>query len=205
MKFFDSSVDYSKLTFGSPVKSADGKYFISTLHENDQVLVRFNSWLTCNTNLMMNNEKASQIDVTLKIPEYIETVRDFEENLLQKAKELKDEWFPEKGITNEYLDSAFMSSLKPIKKSQDHVMKIRTSREMEAYTNDQKEIELSDVKENSEVGLIVNMQGLWFTKTRFGIVWKIMQIKLKKPKTKREYMFDDDDNVDDDNLYPDVE
>jgi hypothetical protein len=50
------------------------------------------------------------------------------------------------------------------------------------------------------------MDGLWFTKSRFGLTWKVVQAKIKKEKApSRKYMFDDDVSPEPelDNVFPD--
>ena len=55
------------------------------------------------------------------------------------------------------------------------------------------------------VSCIVHLSGIWFTKSRFGVVWKVIQIKLNKEKEKKICLFEDadDDEYDDmENAFP---
>lgn len=208
---FDSSIDYSKITFSSPVVQGD-RYFIQSLHETEPIVSQFNRWMQCKTDLVDPEGKvSSQMDVHIAgtesgVSPFIEFASDFEDAMLKAAKEKKGEWFPGKEISDEWLDSAFHSGFKQVKKSNDAVMRLRISKDMHVYTSDREEAELGDIKEGSQVALIILMDGLWFTKSRFGLTWKIVQAKIKKEKApSRKYMFDDDVSPEPelDNVFPD--
>jgi hypothetical protein len=51
------------------------------------------------------------------------------------------------------------------------------------------------------------LSGIWFTKSRFGVVWKVFQIKMNPEKKPKEMcLFDDadDDECDEmENAFPD--
>jgi hypothetical protein len=154
---------------------------------------------------------SSQIDVHVGgtesgVSPFIEFTSDFEDAMLKAAKEKKGEWFPGKEISDEWLDSAFHSGFKQVKKSNDVVMRLRISKDIHVYTSDREETELGDIKDGSTIALIILMDGLWFTKSRFGLTWKVVQAKIKKEKApSRKYMFDDDATPEPelDNVFPD--
>lgn len=208
---FDSSIDYSKITFSSPVVQGD-RYFIQALHETEPIVSQFNRWMRSKTDLVDAEGKvASQMDVHIAgtesgVSPFIEFASDFEDAMLKAAKEKKGDWFPGKEISDEWLDNAFHSGFKQVKKSNDAVMRLRISKDMHVYTSDREEAELGDIKEGSQVALIILMDGLWFTKSRFGLTWKVVQAKIKKDKApSRKYMFDDDATPEPelDNVFPD--
>lgn len=208
---FDSSIDYSKITFSTPVVKGD-RYFIQALHETDPIVSQFNRWMTSKTDLVDADGKVSSyMDVSIPgtesgVSPFIEFASDFEDAVLKAAKEKKGEWFPGKEISDEWLDTAFHSGFKQVKKSNDAVMRFRMSKDTHVYTSDREEADVADIKDGSTVALIILMDGLWFTKSRFGLTWKVVQAKIKKDKApSRKYMFDDDvaPEPDLDNVFPD--
>lgn len=208
---FDSSIDFSKISFDKPVMQGD-RYFIPARYEgSERILIQFNSWMTCNADLS-NEEGVTKptLDVLISgkdnsVSPFIELVSDYEEAMVKAAKELKSDWFPDKEITDDYIDSAFHASFKPIKKTHDAIMRLRTSKELQIYTSEKEETTSVDIKEGSKIAMIVLMDGVWFSKNRFGITWKVVQMKIHKQKeSSKKYMFDDDVEVERelDNVFP---
>jgi leucyl aminopeptidase (aminopeptidase T) len=167
--------------------------------------------MTCNADLS-NEEGVTKptLDVLISgkdnsVSPFIELVSDYEEAMVKAAKELKSDWFPDKEITDDYIDSAFHASFKPIKKTHDAIMRLRTSKELQIYTSEKEETTSVDIKEGSKIAMIVLMDGVWFSKNRFGITWKVVQMKIHKQKeSSKKYMFDDNVEVERelDNVFP---
>ena len=207
---FDSTIDYSKIAFSTPVVQGD-RYFIQAQHETDPILTQFNRWMRSKTDLVNDEGVVSPtLDVLISgrdtaVSPFIEFVSDFEDAMLKAAKEKKGEWFPGKDISNDWLDGAFHAGFKQVKKSNDAVMRLRVSKDMHVYTSEREDATAVDVKDGSTIAIIVQMEGLWFTKSRFGLTWKVMQTKIKNEKApSRRYMFDDDAVPDPvlDNVFP---
>jgi hypothetical protein len=212
---FDSSIDYSKITFAKPVMQGD-RYFIQAVHgegdKSERIVTQFNKWMTCKTDMVSSDGKqASQIEVIIPgkdgmVSPFIEFISDFDEAMMKAAKDKKDVWFPGKEITDEWLDQAFHNSFKQVKKSFDATVRIRVSKELEVYTSERIETSTEDVCDGSRIAMIVMMDGVWFTKSRFGLTWKVVQMKVHKEKEPtRKYMFDDEvtSTIDMDNVFPD--
>ena len=126
--------------------------------------------------------------------------------MLKMTKEKKGEWFPDKEISDEWLDQAFQSGFKQIKKSNDATMRFRVSKDLDVYTSEKEETTPDEIKDGVNIAIIALMDGLWFTKSRFGLTWKVVQAKVKKDKApSRKYMFDDDAVPEPvlDNVFPD--
>ena len=135
----------------------------------------------------------------------MQLLREAEDQMLALAKDNKEKWFPDQDITDDYLDNAFMSFVKPIKKSNDVNFRMRKSSKLSVYNHRKEEIDEEDVSEGKLVSCIVHLSGIWFTKSRFGVVWKVIQIKLNKEKEKKICLFEDadDDEYDDmENAFP---
>ena len=108
----NNSIDYSNVQFGDPTKGNDNKYFIKSTIEDSDIFLQLKD-------LHCLSEIESTFDVKMTNENNICTIREAEDQMLALAKDNKEKWFPDQEITDDYLDNAFMSFVKPIKKSSD--------------------------------------------------------------------------------------
>ena len=202
----DSNVHFDKITFSQPIKHGD-KYFIRAKYEEDKVLIKYNSWGTNVKDLMNEGDLSTSMEIFLKggenVNQLVEFLIDLEEGMIKRAKEDKDIWFPEKGLTDEYLDDSFQSTIKMAKKTKDATIKLRTSKDMVAYDSKKEEVTLDNIVQDTTIGVIMAMDGVWFSKNKFGLTLKVVQVRIKKEKESRKCMFDENDEEEQENVYPD--
>jgi len=196
-----NSIDYSAVKFDEPAKGTDGKYFIRTHCDEEDILFQLSKVET-------KSQIASSFDVAVSNQDNIDLLREGEDQMLALAKDNKENWFPDSGITDEYLDNAFMSFVKPVKKTSDVNFRMRTSSRLVVFDKTKEEVEPEEIEEGMYVSCIVQLSGIWFTKSRFGVVWKVFQVKQipKKEKKKVVCLFedaDDDDYDEMENAFPD--
>jgi hypothetical protein len=202
---FDESLHDMK--YGN-IRKVSENYFIpiGILEESsmDKIYFQFNKITSPTT--VDENTKVMDVRVSEDISELIREVEDL---ICEKTKENLDEWFPGKGLTESYIDTAFMTSLKKIKKTHDCIFKPRVSMDMIIFNEDKTEIDFSDLDADIKLNAIFHLAGIWFTNTRFGVTWKIEQLLVRNRKgslTNGQYLFDsvsDDDEEDLDNVFPD--
>ena len=140
----------------------------------------------------------------IKNEKLLEFVKDCDEQFLNLAKENKEIFFPDQNITDNYLEQAFMSSIKSSKKT--NIFKVRTSSVLGIFSSNKDVLTCDDIEINDKLSIIVQISGLWFTKTRFGITWMLKQIKKNEIKVDKvgENLFLDDEESDDlGNVFPD--
>ena len=199
VKLANNTIDYTEVEFGSPMKGKDGKYFIGTTLESEDILFQLKK-LKCKSGV------GSTFDVQVTQDNNVELLREAEDQMLALAKDNKDKWFPDQDITDDYLDIAFMSFIKPIKKSNEVNFRMRTSSRLGVYNVAKEEVDSEDVEEGKGCSCITQLSGIWFTKSRFGVVWKVFQIKMNPDKKPKEMcLFDDadDDECDEmENAFP---
>lgn len=206
MSVLDINIDWEQLEYGNPKKRTDGNYFITTqikeCEENPSKPLYFQFNKTVIEKDLEQTTKS--FDLRMSDSDINGFIQDAEEMVLNAAKENKESWFPSAEITDGYLDTAFMSSIKQIKKSHDIYVKVRVSNNMKVFDSQKNEISIEELKEKENLGLIVNMAGIWFTKTRFGITWMVEQIKVPKSKKIKEFMFEEEEEEAElDNVFPD--
>lgn len=199
--FFNKNVNFEGFSFGSPIKGPDNKYFVSASVNSEDIICQF-SRLLCKNTL---DSESSSLECVFADTNAKEFFNDCDDHMLAFCKDNKEAWFNSADISDAYLDNAIMPSIKSVKKSDSYAVKFRTSQQMTVFDSSKEEIELSSIVQDSKISVIVQLAGLWFTKTRFGITWKLKQIKLnnEKPKSSGLYLFDDVEDDELDNVFPD--
>tara|TARA_B100001094_G_scaffold331814_1_gene401472 strand:- start:16986 stop:17588 length:603 start_codon:yes stop_codon:yes gene_type:complete len=168
--FFNKSPEYEKIIFHNAIKTQDGKYFIKFDKEGDEILGQFTP------KIKINSIKESSIDVKISKKEHIEFIKEIDDFVVNACKEHKQNWFNNEDITDSYVEQAFMSSYKNIKKSEEITLNLRIAKDIQIFSKSKEEIDLKKINENSLISFICQIEGIWFTKTRFGVTWKIRQI-----------------------------
>lgn len=210
MSVFNKGADFSKIVFGKPSKGKDGRYFIpcNLLGDDGQpsteVYNQFNKQV-----LLTSQLTGAGIDFHLANDEDIDFIKECDDFALAKCKEMKQEWFSSEDITDSYVEQAFMNSLKEVKKQKGVVVfKTRTAKDLTVFNSAKDVIEASEVEENAKVSVIVQLAGLWFTATRFGVTWMLRQVKqqdsIKQKKIGASMFVDDEEDEQElDNVFPD--
>ena len=179
--------ELNNASFSTPKKLSNGKYFISIDVSNEPLMFQLTKIKAQFT------DNSSELFLT---PELGEFVKDMEEQVVTIAKKHKETWFPGKEIDDTFFDTAIMPALKVVKKQ--GTLKAQINESCMAFNSAKEEIERTEISSDSNISTIINISGIWFTKTRFGLSWKVAQIKLhglpKPPKG--QCLFDDDDEDD---------
>jgi hypothetical protein len=204
--FFNKSPDFSNVEFGTPIKGNDGKYFVSAFvkeeMQSNEIICQFGPRLQTKNSLSSESTSLECIFADNQLKDFI---TDCDDHMLAFCKDNKEAWFNSTDISDSYLDNAMFPSFKQVKKTDSYVIKLRTSSVMNIFDSSKEEIDITSITEDSKVSVIVQFAGLWFTKTRFGLTWKIKQIKLhnEKPRSSGKYLFEDAPDEDLDNVFPD--
>jgi hypothetical protein len=204
--FFNKSPDFNNVEFGNPIKGNDGKYFVSAFvkeeTQSNELICQFGPRLQAKSSL---TAESTSLECIFADPQLKDFITDCDDHMLAFCKDNKETWFNSTDISDSYLDNAMFPSFKQVKKTDSCVIKLRTSSVMNIFDSSKEEIDIDNITEDSKVSIIVQLAGLWFTKTRFGLTWKIKQIKLhnEKPKSAGKYLFEDAEDEDLDNVFPD--
>tara|TARA_B110000027_G_scaffold72330_1_gene77058 strand:+ start:513 stop:1142 length:630 start_codon:yes stop_codon:yes gene_type:complete len=207
---FNNSPDFEKIIFSKPVKCSDGKYFVAAAVSEDaesiskDILCQFGPNMLCKDDL----KDSSGINLHFSNQAINDFISDCDEHLLCKAKDHKENWFPSTDITDTYLENALMPSCKSLKKPNNvYNIKMRISKNLVVFNGNKETVEKDDVLGDSKVSVIVQLAGLWFTKTRFGLSWVVKQLKMHESEKSLKVgmcLFENDDNEEElDNVFPD--
>lgn len=171
---------YMMPTFYSDDKNTLSKMFVQTpkmiLHSEPITAGNVQPFVT------FNSEDPS-------ITSMLKSVEDF---VLQQLKLNKDEWFVNKGIDDVFLENGLTSTV-----LKSNVYRFRLMDDVQVYDGAKNPMKVDDVKKGDVFKCIIQLTGLWFTPSRWGVTWKVMQMKLPS-RTKtidkyNQYMFNDED------------
>ena len=208
--FFNKSPDFANISFSKPIKGQDDRYFVACLHKNgsapaSEVLCQFSKQVA--TTAPLNGQCA---EFAIACEDTVDFVKECDDAIVNMCKEHKIDWFSSDEITDSYIEQAFMPSLKDAKKQKNtFILKTRTCKDTIAFNSSKERVELDELHANAKVSIIVQLHGIWFTKTRFGLTWRIRQLKIHETERLNKFgtslFVEDDADIDDediDNVFP---
>lgn len=199
-KLNDIPIDFSKYSFGKPEKG-DGFWamYVSTKddHDNDTNLFFQSPKMTFSTEFETNDKETvddhahpDYVDLSCDNDDFIQLINSLDECFMSAIKSNAEEWFPGKNIDDTFLE---VGQVKNLRKG--NLMKFTVTDETETFNSDREAIDIRTIQASQSVKVLIELVGLWFTTNRWGVMWKIAQMKLyaKPKKNIRGYMFPDDE------------
>lgn len=224
VKLLSSSVEFNVNNLeGSKPKRNDNRYYVFLKHVDEynpteKVIyqtpkLKMSSSLTTNvkddedSNVDVQELK-SFVEVKTTNADFINKLKEIDDEILKYVKDKKGEWFPGKEITDSFLEVGQIGSIRENKSNKkEHIFQLKTSKDIQIFDMNKKKLENSELKEHDEVSFIIQLVGIWFTATRWGLSWKIQQVRKHKTKEPlKGYLFCEDDtdeqHSDDDLIVP---
>jgi Family of unknown function (DUF5871) len=175
------------MEYAKPQKLPDGRYFLKITSGGAPVRHQVNG-LTLQDNLDARHPNFEVADPSL--------FKSVDEEILSKAKELKQEWFG-KELSDETIVSAYQESVT------DGVLGaslaiVRGEVATLAFDTAKTALKLEDVKADTKCDVVFELSGLWFLKKSFGPIWRVVQVRVRTPVSKvlpQEYIFTDEPEV----------
>ena len=181
---------FDNTTFGKPVKG-NGFYSMRMTHnkDNPEPIILQTPKMALASNIL----DTKFVDMRLTHEEYSNHVQQIDDTLISLLKENKNEWFVGKGLTDQFIDTGYLPSLK---RNGDWRMNV-VSDELAVYDDNKQPYDVTNLVVGDTMRCIVQLSGLWFTNTRWGVSWKMIQLKkTKKKEIRNEYMFPDEADAD---------
>jgi hypothetical protein len=196
-----STFDFDDIVFKVPPKKEDSKYyFFANSTDGKNVYLQTPKINLCD-NINSNIDNVQYIDFLTSNETFIEMMRELDQDIIKHIKHNKDDWFKGKIIEDSFLEHAQTLSLKLKPKSNtDYSMKFRVMKDVRLYDNDKNEMSIADFTQSSNVKCILQFVGVWFTANRWGVSWKVMQMKKgKEQHVTQTYLFtEDEDDIEED-------
>ena len=208
-KLSNIPTEVEQFEFGKPIKG-DGFYsmYVTTKDNNDNVtnLCFQSPKMIVQSDFEASSETgeetkeshvAEYVDLSCDNDEYINAINKLDEVFMQAIKTNAETWFPGKGIDETFLE---VGQVKNLRKS--NSVKFKLTRDTEGFNDEKDAIDLRSIKRSQKVRALIELVGLWFTSNRWGVMWKISQIKTcdKTKNISRGYLFPDDEEVETNNI-----
>lgn len=208
-KLSNIPTEVEQFEFGKPIKG-DGFYsmYVTTKDNNDNVtnLCFQSPKMIVQSDFEASSETgeetkeshvAEYVDLSCDNDEYINAINKLDEVFMQAIKTNAETWFPGKGIDETFLE---VGQVKNLRKS--NSVKFKLTRDTEGFNDEKDAIDLRSIKRSQKVRALIELVGLWFTSNRWGVMWKISQIKTcdKTKNISRGYLFPDDEEVETSNI-----
>jgi len=148
-----------------------------------------------------NNDVKATISISLdkNQKKIIDFIDDFERLLLNTAEERSEHWF-EKKLTKSELKKMFKHSLYHKNKDFPPSLTLKVHPSVIVCNENKDIIKLSSIQKGQYLNIKFEIGGVWVSKNKFGITWKVIQIESLqyKPKQKpkqvlTKYAFDDEE------------
>lgn len=171
------------MNFSEPKQLSDGRYFSRVLNRKT---VQLNG-------VVLTTNFADNDGVTLQLTsDTLQKIKDCETAVKSSAIENSTQWFG-KELSEKTITAAFSSDsdIMNVSKSTSRGNVIT-----KAFDTDKNPMDPNSIDANTMCDVVLEMTGVWFLKKSFGIVWKIIQLRMRrapKPKYYEEYMFQDDE------------
>jgi len=186
------NIPYDDVMFGRLKRGLDHHYMGTYVKKNDS---QSNLYVqTPKMYIASNVEDATFLQFTSEQDDVKEAISKMESYVLDYLKENKETLFLNKGIDDVFLEAGHTSSI-----LKDNRIRFRMSTDTNIFNNAKEALDSTQLKKGNLVKSIVQMVGLWFTANRWGITWKLNQIKLETERNVNkfhQYMFDDQDEED---------
>jgi hypothetical protein len=184
-------LEIQSLVFGLPKKSGD-HYAISVSigEEKERIMIQ-----TPKLNLSndLNLDAMTFVDMACSNPEFIESVKQVDHAMASVIKANRGTWFPNKNIDDTFVEVGQMPSV-----LMQNVLRLRVRKNVDIFDSAKNQLsDITSVEAGTSVRCILHVSGLWFTATRWGISWNVVQLKMypkDKPKAVYTgYLFPDED------------
>jgi hypothetical protein len=202
--------DFSKVTYTSPKKSA-GHYSVCAQMLDDNGMsggkIYFQTpKMRLVADIVSRRDEASDdvctkpfVDMSCDDETFVKSIKDFDTHMFNVIKDKRGDWFPNKTIDDTFLEMGQTPSLMI-----NNVVRARTDKNLEIFNSRKVSVEPRNVTSNHVIRCILQFVGIWFTATRWGVTWKVVQMlhyperkSVVHDRQKIGYMFPEDDDVSD--------
>ena len=178
--------DFSQLTFVSPTSLSGGNYFIRILTSSQ--LPFYIQPPKCSTkSAIQKSGKKMLCDLIFKHEDesFLEFLESLEEICHTQIFNNREKWF-EAGLTKVDIENCFVSPTKSFKSGKMHILRtnvpIRLGKcNLKIFNEKEQTVDLEDIRENTSVATILEIQGIRCSARNFQIEFELKQMMVLKP------------------------
>ena len=196
-----NEIDLNNLSFSEPSINTSGARTVYVKNGARRIqLFTPKSQLVFGINDYNSDSKRFSLHIMLHDSPFKEFLTNFNETILNNALSNNTSWFG-KNIPIDIIKNLFYSK-------NDSIFKARLPTKNDCFDGNVYDahgnvVDLSLVKSGCFVELLIECTGLYFIAKEFGVSWKILQIKVYPNDSISHYMFDSDDDLEEDAEPPD--
>lgn len=204
---YDNShnVDFDTVSYGTLKSTQDKKFVLPMFLKADDgeispIFINLRK-LQITNNLMENENMVKTVDCTIS-----QVVKDmlmfYDESILEFMKKHKESIFKDnKEIDDKFLEEGMRQSFTPLRNSARFNYKLQPSKDLSIFNSKKESFERETFVKDTNFDCIVQLYGAWFASSKFGIIWKLSQVKINEKHPIQTCMFKEE--VDDDDVFPD--
>jgi len=181
----------NELEFGVPKKNTNHYSIHVSAPGTERIMIQSPKMeLRENVNLMSD----SYADMVCKDTDFLNALKAVDQHMMDVIKSKRDEWFPDKNIDDTFVEVGQVPSV-----MMKNTVRLRVNKNVEVFETTKQKSDTVTIGQGTPVKCIMHLTGIWFTATRWGLTWNLVQLKqypqgIKVPTTYTGYMFPDEES-----------
>lgn len=185
------TLDLDSVVFAAPKKYND--HYSVNLSVGEEKLLIQSPKFKLNADLdVLPAPENKFVDVLCGSSEFISSLKNVDATMAKVIKDNREKWFPGKNIDDTFVEVGQVPSV-----LSSNLVRLRVNRHLQVFDSASKcLLEADRVEAGTDVKCIMHLAGIWFTATRWGLTWNLVQMKtypVQPKKIYKGYMFPDDD------------
>lgn len=177
------------LEFGVPKKNTNHYSIHVSAQGTERIMIQSPK---CELKEPLDLTSDAYVDMVCKDTDFINALKAVDQHIMDVIKSKRSEWFPDKNIDDTFVEVGQVPSV--IMKN---IIRLRVHKSVDIFdAHNKQKSDTTSVEQGTAVKCIMHLTGIWFTATRWGLTWNLIQIKaypkVKAPTTYTGYMFPDE-------------
>ncbi len=190
-------IDYKKvklpnIRYHEPVKTAGGCLISRTFYKHlDQEIPIYiqTPRLRVNSDLeILDSKTYIELELDKRHINFYEFINNIDDQNIRETFKNSEDWFQEK-LPMDVVDDFYKTNIKMRKYNKSPIIKFKiplyknnSRKSCDIFGDDLKPVEVSEIKQKTDVICILELEGIKFFKQRFETEWKVVQLRVYKPK-----------------------
>jgi len=195
------TLEVDSMVFAAPKKYSD--HYSVNLSVGDEKLLIQSPKFKLNADLDLPPENRF-VDVLCGSSEFLTSLKQVDDTMANVIKANRETWFPGKNIDDTFVEVGQVPSV-----LSSNTIRLRVNKHLQVFDSSSKSLVKADrVEAGTDAKCIIHLTGIWFTATRWGLTWNMVQMKtypIQPKKMYKGYMFPDEEEEaeqDDDDTNP---
>ena len=193
MKVIDyKKVKLNNIKYHEPVKTAGGCLISRTFYKHlDQEIPIYiqTPRLKVNSDLeILDSKTYIELELDKRHINFYEFINNIDDQNIKETFTNSKDWFQEK-LPMDVVDDFYKTNIKMRKYNKSPIIKFKiplyknnSRKSCDIFGDDLKPVDVNEIKQNTDVICILELEGIKFFKQRFETEWKVVQLRVYKPK-----------------------